>query len=162
MVPTDQPFLVRRCRPLATCTPSLTSLLLPSSPLRTRPASVTTRWRSRPLRIIEIEEDDNEVEVVEPPRKCAKVVKIEGDDADEVELVEPSSRRCRLSTSPTPFLPLGKYEQQYGFNLFSLPVSGISYHTLFLQMNDGQPVSLRIAAFPLVFPLWSCSLSVIE
>ncbi|KAJ7939096.1 hypothetical protein B0H13DRAFT_1850830 [Mycena leptocephala] len=34
-----------------------------------------------------------------PPRKRAKVVKIEDDDGDEVELVEPSSRRHRLSAS---------------------------------------------------------------
>ncbi|KAF8177932.1 hypothetical protein K438DRAFT_1769775 [Mycena galopus ATCC 62051] len=135
IVRTNQPFLVRRIGVLDGVNHDgyiqrlhtfLDLPLLPPSPLRTRPASATTRRRPRPLKLIEIEEDDNEVEVVEFPRKRAKVkiedadddeVQVVGppckrakvvtiDDDDEVELVESSSRRRRLSVSPTPSLSL--------------------------------------------------------
>ncbi|KAF8148550.1 hypothetical protein K438DRAFT_1779613 [Mycena galopus ATCC 62051] len=137
IVRTDQPFLVRRVGVLDGVNHDgyiqrlhtfLDLPLLPPTPLRTRPASATTRRRPRPLKLIEIEEDDNEVEIVEfprrrakvkiedvdddevqvvgPPCKRAKVVKIDDDDDNEVELVE-SSSRCRwLSASPTPSLSL--------------------------------------------------------
>ncbi|KAF8153485.1 hypothetical protein K438DRAFT_1778231 [Mycena galopus ATCC 62051] len=137
IVCTDQPFLVQRVGVLdgvnhdgyIQCLHNFLNLpLLPPTPLRTHPASATTRRRPRPLKLIEIEEDDNEVEIVEFPRRRAKVkiedvddnevqvvgfpckhtkvVKIDNDNDNEVELVESSSRRRWLSASPTPSLSL--------------------------------------------------------
>ncbi|KAF8185279.1 hypothetical protein K438DRAFT_1937032 [Mycena galopus ATCC 62051] len=121
IVRTDQQFLIRcrrRDQSRQLHQPHATSLL-PPSPLRTRPKPATTCRRPTPLKAIEIDDDDDKVEVVEPPTKRANVVKINDDD-DEVEivaappsaqktsrsrittieLVEPSSRRRSLSASP--------------------------------------------------------------
>ncbi|KAJ7839841.1 hypothetical protein B0H14DRAFT_3697252 [Mycena olivaceomarginata] len=83
IVRTDQPFLVRRIGVLDGIDQDsyigrlhtfLDLPLLPPSPLRTRPASASTRQRPRPLQVIETEADDDEVEIVERPTKRTRII----------------------------------------------------------------------------------------
>ncbi|KAF8139584.1 hypothetical protein K438DRAFT_1785544 [Mycena galopus ATCC 62051] len=97
IVRTDQPLLGRRLEVLDSVNEDsyisrlhafLNLPLLAPSPLRTRPASATTCQHPRPLKLIEIEVDDEvEVKVDELPMKRAKVAKLK--DYND-ELIQPS------------------------------------------------------------------------